>query len=335
MNALSIFKKHKDPFAKAEADLADRRRRRDALVAKLKSAQVESEKASAERRRLLIEVEAASAKDIAAAESACRDAADRVAGFEDAVRSITLQIEEAEQALRAAREKGDRELAATECERRASTIDAAAAKLADALAAVAGAYTGLREAIYIGGVAESEHVVGINYGAEIYAGSTLRCGLEGVLPDIITTLQSVGVVKGETADVTARRLQSDRLRLHADDLRSGSIPIALPLTPSETAYRPYKLHIERTQIVLATPIMYRDENLVPIRVIAGGVELPTPVADRVVELGLGHSFDSPEGLKILSTVKSKPNSAYGEWRDIDFNMKDCADAQRLQNGELQ
>ena len=43
--------------------------------------------------------------------------------------------------------------------------------------------------------------------------------------------------------------------------------------------------------------MYRDERLVPIRVIAGGVELPVPVADRAVELGIGHSIDSAEGVE--------------------------------------
>jgi hypothetical protein len=84
MNALGIFKKSKDPFAKQEAELADRRRRRDVLVAKLEAAQLDSEKANAERRRLHIEVDAAPAKEVAAAEAACRDAADRVTGVEDA-----------------------------------------------------------------------------------------------------------------------------------------------------------------------------------------------------------------------------------------------------------
>ena len=96
--------------------------------------------------------------------------------------------------------------------------------------------------------------------------------------------------------------------------------------PTDAAYRPYPL-IEKTQLVLAEPIIYLDEQSVPIRVIAGGVELPVPVADRAVALGIGHSFDSAEGLEILSTVKSRPNSAYGEWRDINFNLRDWADAQ--------
>jgi hypothetical protein len=112
------------------------------------------------------------------------------------------------------------------------------------------------------------------------------------------------------------------------------VPIGLLPAPTDVAYRPYKLQMEKTQIVLAEPIMYRDEHLVPIRVIAGGVELPVPVADRAVALGIGHSFDSAEGLKILSTVKSKPNSAYGEWRDIDFNLRRWADAQRQQSEEV-
>ena len=182
MNALSLFKKSKDPFAKAEADLADRCKRRDKLASNL--AQLNSENASAERRRLLIEVDAASTQEIAAAEIACRDAADRVAGLEDAIRSIALQIEEAEQSLIAQREEGERELAATECERRASTIDAAAAKLAAALTAVAGAYTGLREAVHIGGVAESEHVVGVNYSAEIMPVRRCAAGWRACFPTL-------------------------------------------------------------------------------------------------------------------------------------------------------
>jgi hypothetical protein len=269
------------------------RRRRDVLAAKLESAKLDSEKASAERRRLLIEVEAAPPGEIAAAESACRDAADRVSGFEDAVRSITQQIVDAEQSLSAQREQGERELAATECERRATTIDAAAGKLAQALAMVAGAYGDLRGAIHVGGITEPGHGIGLNYAAEIYAGSTLRCGLEGVLPDILSRLQSVGVVAGETADVTARRLQSDRLRRHADDLRCGRVPIALLPAPTDAAYRSTP-RIERTQLVLAEPILYLDEHLAPVRVIAGGVELPVPVADKAVELGIGHPFDSAE-----------------------------------------
>ena len=81
--------------------------------------------------------------------------------------------------------------------------------------------------------------------------------------------------------------------------------------------------------------MYRDERLVPIRVIAGGVELASASGGQGRGTGIGHPIDSAEGVRILSTVKSKPNSAYGDWRDIDFNLKDWADAQRLQNGELQ
>jgi len=211
MNALGIFKKSKNPKAKQEAELADRQRRRDALVDKLETAKLDGERANAERRRLLIEVDSAPATEIAAAEAACRDAADRVAGFEDAVRTIASQIEEAEQALTAAREQGERELAAAECERRATAIDAAADKLAQALVVVAGAYTALRDSIHVGGIAESGYGLGISYAAEIYAGSTLRCGLEGVLPDILSKLQSVGVVVGETADVRARGLKSNGL----------------------------------------------------------------------------------------------------------------------------
>ena len=100
--------------------------------------------------------------------------------------------------------------------------------------------------------------------------------------------------RGETADVTARRLQSDRLRRHADDLRGGQVPIALLPAPTDAAYRPTP-QIERTQLVLAEPILYLDEHLVPIRVIAGGVELPVPVADKAVELGIGHPSTAPKG----------------------------------------
>jgi len=143
------------------------------------------------------------------------------------------------------------------------------------------------------------------------------------LPDVVSTLQNVGLVKGETADMTARRLQSDRLRRHADDLRGSRVPIALMPAPTDAAYRPPP-RIEQTVLVLAEPIIYIDEHAVPVRVIAGGVEIPVPVADKAVELGIAHPLDSVEGQRILSTFKSKPTLACGNWRDIGVNLRDWA-----------
>jgi len=80
--------------------------------------------------------------------------------------------------------------------------------------------------------------------------------------------------------------------------------------------------------VLAEPVVFRDEYGVQIRVIAGGAELPTPVADRAAELGIAHPLDSVEGQRILSNFKSKPNLSVGDWRDIGVNLRDWAEGDR-------
>ncbi|KAA2236949.1 hypothetical protein [Salinarimonas soli] len=311
----------RSPIAKLETELVDLTRRRTDLETRLAQARATADTATAERRRFLVETDGADARAFSKIEAACRDAADRVAGLEDAVTTVADRISTTEAAITDAKAKADRERVANQIDDGAEAIDKAARNLREAMKATGQAYAALRQALRSGGFRLGDHV-----DAESFAKAALAEGIEMLDPGFCRSAARMFIQGyGDPAE-TVRKIQTDEARRLADAVRSGTMPIAaLPsrLTPVMPEFSP-GFRIQR--VVLKRPIKWRA--------VGGGWEMasdicsvPAPVAATALAQDLAHTDDSPEGRAAIAERNGgpQPPSRLLDGNPVHLTWGECHD----------
>lgn len=293
----------KNPIATAEAALDALRRRHASVAAQLDAARGVEGAAADARRRLLIEVDTPDPKALSRSEGACRDAADRRAALEDAVRHLAAQVLAAETELATARDRAERETAAAELERRADAIDVAAEDFASAMAKVAPAYAALFSALAEAGAKHSE--VGFPIGYHAVAHHVARVAVRSAMPGLLPVPVEVpgGTPAAIDAAAAARASRSDGLRQAARAIREGRAPAAIH---TSEALQATPAAVPETTLVLLRGVAFNGVDGRPVHVSAGGAVLPLPVAEAALARKIGFAMGSPEAGAILALLAQQP-----------------------------
>lgn len=320
---------------KIERDLAALKRSQARLLARSDSAATALTSATAERDRVLIEEESDESPALTKAERSCRDAQDRHGAAVSALASVDLQIAEAEQALATERQRLERERVSTELTRRAAAIEVAVAALVKAFVPVERSYAEMLAAIRGFGLLIGDYHIPVV--AEDHARAIVLAAIRKAAPGVLPGRPDGSVLGTPPDDAAAvgAELQVMRLRALAAQVLSGEVAAALPESPP----LPFlKVTAPKTMLVLAESISWRDEVGHLVQANEGGCEIPEPVAAKAVELGIGHSLNSPQAVQILTALRTGTGAGANEqgkivrrgppWRSLGVNLYEWAEAER-------
>lgn len=218
----------KNPIKSLESEIGTLTDRRGGVLRRLEDATRAAEAANAEQRRLLIDTDGSDAAALRRAAEACRTAADRRAGLEDAARELASRISDAEQSLAAERDRIERERAAAELTAKIDRLAACIAAEEQAVRALAQAHEATRQAAYSAFPDPADAIAGPSPFIGELKATALHVAFpaEYPIPPFSRSLATRTATLGEAA---AGYLAT--LRTRAEALRTGSAPIAAPTIP--------------------------------------------------------------------------------------------------------
>lgn len=314
-----------------ETELAGLLTTRDNLQARQTALAAELEQAVAARRELLIQGSDAAA--IAKAERACREVEGTAAGIADALAEVERRISVTEDKIEDARVAGEREAAAATLERDGKAIDAAAERVRQAVAALAGAQAALAGAITptsaphfsrrdFHGRRDNEAPEDV---AAYLTGHLIATMLPGLDVSESGRQERFGWVSPRPIEATdgetpAKTLLTDPMRDTAAQIRAGNASSDLP-----RFHRPepdFKPSVPLQQVYVLKPFRYSPgENRMPEIVTTVISTIPAPVAERAINGGFA-SRDEPRNFELLRDQRRsgmQGRSIY-ELPDLGFDL---------------
>lgn len=314
-----------------ESELAGLITTRDNLQARQTALAAELEQAVARRREVLIQGSDAAAT--AEAERACRDVEGTAAGIADALAEVERRIGATEGKIEDARIIGEREAAAATLERDGKAIDAAAERVRQAVAALAGAQAALAGAITptsaphfsrrdFHGRRDNEAPEDV---AAYLTGHLIATMLPGLDVSEAGRQERFGWVSPRPIEATdgetpAKPLLTDPLRELAARIRAGEASPDLPrFNRPEPDFSP---EVSLVQVYVLTPFRYgTGEGRMPAIVTHVVEHIPAPVAERAIAEGLA-SDSEPNNLTNLRA--RRPHAINGtnvfDFHDLGFDL---------------
>ena len=276
-----------NPVATALVEVQRLEGQREKLAERLAAAAGRTGAASAERRRALLDGNPAQA-DMAKLDRACADAIDAQSGIEEAARHVATQLEDAQRAYTSLVDAAKRSEVATDCETRATAIDTAAERLAEAARSFNEARMDLVKAVATHGVAQMPVASfdGSPLSAEMACAPIVAAAVRVAAPGVLPAADIFGGEHVADVMVATRRAQSGRLRDHVDLVKAGTVlPEAPPVPGERRALR--RVAIEEASVILRTGVRYTGQHGAPVLLREGGGHIPRPVAEAAVAAGMG------------------------------------------------
>jgi hypothetical protein len=302
-----MFKRRSaDPVKAAESEVARLRQRRDDLAARLRAATAEADTAVQAQRAALV-ADDLDGPTVQRAEADCQTAVFRRDSLADALDETARLLADAEAQLAADRDRIEREQAALDLIARADAIEAAAACLPAAVAAVASLHGALMSAIREQGL-RSPVFPGLDRPPETVALTVLIEALGAALP-VAAVARHPQAPPARDVTQVVHELMTARMRSLAEAIRAGTADIAesLPIPP---AAAPVTIQISERRVTLKEAIEWAGLDGTTVRVMEGTADLPEPVAEEALARGIGFPIDSPDGAAVLREA-AEPEIAPG------------------------
>ena len=290
---------------KLRTELDGYERGRELLQRRLASARTDLETNNTLRRDLLLR-EAPDERAIDRANEAARAIESRIAGLEDAMLSLAGRVADANARLAAMIDDEERERVAAQIEANAKRIEAGAAEL-DAAAAEYGrvrrAVRGLADEL-----APKPDSALHGAGAAIVIGGDVVAGAKTV-----SALSEIAFGLSPTATAAAAKVATEMCE-RAAAIRAGTaVPIVNPSGPVQRLRAPATFP-ERA-IALTRPAIYLGAMNGRVDLPAGGVNVPSLIAERAIAAGVAFPAESREGRQITTAIQSAPAGTLERTKD--------------------